>query len=183
MKIYTRTGDQGQTSLLGSGRVSKSSMRVSAYGDVDELNSFVGLLRTELRGKPAAWGQPIDLTLFEIQNQLFNVGSRLASPKGQGAVPISADLAQRLESLIDQMESELPPLKNFVLPGGGKLAALTHVMRTVSRRAEREVVALHSTDPIEPEVLILLNRLSDYFFVLSRYFNLKEAVPEVIWKP
>lgn len=182
MKIYTRTGDEGQTSLLGSGRVSKASLRVNAYGDVDELNSFVGLLRADLKGKPA-WSGSIDKLLFEIQNQLFNLGSRLASPKGTGAVPLSSSLTQALEQAIDQMEQELPPLKNFVLPGGSRLGALGHVLRTVSRRAERSAVALHATDPVEAEVLVLLNRLSDYFFVLSRYLNLKEASPEVIWTP
>jgi cob(I)alamin adenosyltransferase len=183
MKIYTRTGDKGETSLLGSSRVSKASLRVWAYGDVDELNSYVGLLRSELRAKSAVWIHTIDPLLFEIQNQLFNMGSRLASINGSGAIAISSDIVKKLEMSIDQMEAELPPLKNFVLPGGGKLAATAHVLRTVSRRAERQVVALHEAEPTDPEVLTLLNRLSDYFFVLARYLNLKEAMPEVVWKP
>ncbi len=137
MKIYTRTGDEGLTSLLGSGRVSKSSLRVAAYGDLDELNSFVGLLRFELKSKSTSWTGSIDVLLFDVQNQLFNAGSKLASPKGTGAIELSKDLVTKLENAIDQMESELPPLKNFVLPGGGKLACVAHVLRTVSRRAER----------------------------------------------
>ena len=173
MKIYTRTGDKGETSLLGGGRVSKADLRIEAYGTVDELNAVIGLLRasTSLAGDD----------LLDIQHQLFNIGSLLAADKGlKRQLPqLSDDAAMPLEQAIDSMESNLPELKNFVLPGGNIPAAHAHVARTVCRRAERRVVALEDEFPT---VVLYLNRLSDYLFVLSRALVYHGGDEEIIWK-
>lgn len=171
MKIYTKTGDKGQTSLGSGERVSKASLRVDAYGTVDELNSHIGLLRTE----------STDPQLSAIQNELFNLGTHLAtkSPK----VDIKDDASTALEREMDRMTSDLPELRNFILPGGSRPAALAHICRTVCRRAERLVIALHEAESLDVKSIVYLNRLSDYFFVLARYLNLKANADEVIWKP
>ena len=170
MKIYTKTGDRGETSLFGGARVAKNDPRIEAYGTIDELNSFAGVAR-------ASWpSSPIDAQLARIQSDLFDIGAHLASPgstRFTGADP--ARIAE-LESAIDAMESELQPLRNFILPGGCAAAAHLHVARTVCRRAERLVVALHD----EPSI-VYLNRLSDYLFVAARYANLKHGVDDVTW--
>ena len=170
MKIYTRTGDRGETSLFGGARVAKNDPRIEVYGTIDELNSFAGVAR-------ASWpSSPIDAQLARIQSDLFDIGAHLASPgstRFTGADP--ARIAE-LESAIDAMESELQPLRNFILPGGCAAAAHLHVARTVCRRAERLVVALRD----EPSI-VYLNRLSDYLFVAARYANLKHGVDDVSW--
>lgn len=180
MKIYTKTGDAGETALFGGRRVPKSHLRVDAYGTVDELNSFVGWLRdscddTDLRQ-----------TLADIQHRLFTVGAHLASdPSKKLPTPdlLDSDL-QLLENQIDTMESGLPPLRNFILPGGHPAVSVCHVCRTVCRRAERLTVALQqSGEPVEEIVLQYLNRLSDYFFVLSRHLAQTLQAEEVIWNP
>jgi len=177
-KIYTKTGDAGETALFGGRRVPKSHLRVDAYGTTDELNSFVGWLIEQVR-------EPAVLPLLQdIQHTLFNVGAYLATDP-ERRHPAATNLSENtaiLELKIDEMEEVLPPLKNFILPGGHPTVALCHVCRTVCRRSERLVVALHLEDPVEEQVLIYLNRLSDYFFVLSRYLAHTLGAPEILWK-
>lgn len=178
MKIYTKTGDLGETALFGGRRVKKSHLRVDAYGTVDELNSYVGWLRDSVK-------EP-DLRemLAQIQHRLFTVGAHLASdPQKQLPTPdlLPQDL-EILENAMDTMDAGLPPLRNFILPGGHPAVSVCHVCRTVCRRAERLVVALHETDVVEPIVLQYLNRLSDYFFLLARQLAHDLGAEEVIWK-
>ncbi len=181
MKIYTKTGDKGDTGLFGGERVSKNSPRIKAYGTIDELNSFIGLTITEIKS------EEVKLLLNKIQNQLFTVGSDLATPDTEKNNKLNitrtpASFYLELEKEIDKYEAELEPLKNFILPGGSKSAALLHVCRTVARRAEREAVALDSTVNIGGNIIIFLNRISDLFFVLSRYENYVSKIPDTIWK-
>lgn len=180
MKIYTKTGDQGDTGLFGGGRVAKSSLRVEAYGEVDELNSVVGLARTE----------PIDATvdalLARVQSTLFDLGAELATPATSKAalnIPLLAEAdVVELEHAIDRAETELAPLKTFVLPGGSRAAAHLHLGRTVCRRAERRLVALHQEEPVRAECIRYLNRLSDTLFVLARLANHRAGVADVPWE-
>jgi cob(I)alamin adenosyltransferase len=171
-KVYTRTGDGGETSLVGGARVSKASLRVEAYGDVDELNSLIGLAR--------AIGEPgeVDETLAVIQNDLFTVGGDLASPSGVEVPRVTGDFVNSLEALSDRYLKELEPLKEFILPGGCEAGARLHLARTVARRAERRVVALSEAEDINPETIIYLNRLSDLLFILARAVNRRAGVPE-----
>jgi cob(I)alamin adenosyltransferase len=177
-KIYTKTGDAGETSLFGGRRVSKSDLRVDAYGTADELNAHIGCLIE------ACVDEPVRTLLREVQNRLFAIGASLASdPKSRPpAATITLEHTAALENAIDAMEQVLPTLKNFILPGGHPTVALCHVCRTVCRRAERLVVALHHIEPVEEEVLRYLNRLSDYLFVLSRYLGLQLGAAEIPWK-
>lgn len=180
MKIYTKTGDLGTTSLFGGKRVSKADLRIDAYGTVDELNSFLGLVRDqEVNVKRKE-------TLIRIQNSLFVMGSILATEPGNAKVKIpSLQEAEILflEQEIDVMESELAPLRFFILPGGHSSVSFCHVARTVCRRAERLVTALHDQESIDPLVIKYLNRLSDYLFVLSRKMSKELGVEEVAWRP
>lgn len=179
MKIYTRTGDAGETALFDGRRVPKSDLRVEAYGEVDELNALAG----------QALAEPMDddlaAMLREVQRDLFALGGRLADPSGKiadrvrKAVISDADVA-RLEGWIDTLEGELPPLRHFILPGGSRAAALLHVCRTACRRAERRVVQL-GAGAAEPPVLAYLNRLSDFLFVLARAANRRAGVTEIEW--
>ncbi len=164
-KVYTRTGDQGETSLIGGRRVRKDSPRVEAYGEVDELNSLLGLVRAHLKDSP------VNRLLAEIQNELFTVGADLASPLEIKAPRIEPEHVARLERAIDEWNQTLPPLREFVLPGGSVPGALLHLARTVARRAERRVVRLATEEPINEHVLVYLNRLSDLLFVLARVIN------------
>ncbi|MGD8456935.1 MAG: cob(I)yrinic acid a,c-diamide adenosyltransferase [Anaerolineales bacterium] len=178
-KIYTRTGDDGTTALGTTRRVSKDNPRIIAYGTVDELNALIGL----------ALAQDLDKRLVEafsaVQNQLFNLGAILAFPPdeaGQVEVPrIKAHHVSFLESLIDDLNEELEPLKNFVLPGGAEGAATLHVARAVCRRAERELVALSREEFVEPDCLKYINRLSDALFVMARYENEQKGAGETLW--
>jgi cob(I)alamin adenosyltransferase len=179
MKIYTKTGDQGDTGLFGGGRVPKSSLRVEAYGEVDELNSVIGLIRTE----PV--DAALDALLARVQSTLFDLGAELATPassKAQLNIPLvgEADVVE-LEHTIDGAEAELTPLKTFVLPGGSRAAAYFHLGRTVCRRAERRLVALHQQEPLRAECIRYLNRLSDTLFVLARLANHRAGVSDVPW--
>ena len=189
MKIYTQTGDRGKTGLFSGERVPKSHQRIEAYGDVDELNAVLGALRAHLRPD----SHELIEELVGIQSELFHIGAWLAttpgSPSAAHLKEISMDCAKDLELSIDRMENGLPPLKDFILPGGHITAAWAHVARTVCRRAERHVVRLSfkSADSEGEEkpywgVIMFLNRLSDYLFMLARYLNRKEGVDESLWK-
>ncbi len=178
MKIYTKTGDDGSTSLFSGGRVPKFHLRVEAYGTVDELNSILGLARA-LHPSPAT-----DRYLTRIQHQLFNLGADLATPlDANSSYVVRVDAAQVawLEFSIDQLTSELPPLTAFILPGGSPAAAQIHVARTVCRRVERLVTQLTETEAVGVHVLPYLNRLSDFFFTLARWENQQAGVPDVVW--
>jgi cob(I)alamin adenosyltransferase len=180
MKIYTKTGDQGTTSLFGGKRVSKADLRIDTYGTIDELNSYLGLLRDqEVNHKRKN-------ILIEIQDRLFTIGSILATEPGNTKVKIPS-LAENdilfLEKEIDSMESELEPMKFFVLPGGHPSVSFCHIARTVCRRGERLTIALHQQEPVEILVIKYLNRLSDYLFVLSRKMTHELGAEEVAWKP
>jgi cob(I)alamin adenosyltransferase len=176
-RIYTKTGDRGETALFGGRRVPKSHLRVESYGTVDELNAFLGLLRDNLSDTH------LRQVLSQVQHRLFTVGAHLASdPKKHPPTPdlVPEDITL-LEHEIDAMEAVLAPLRHFILPGGHPTVSHCHVCRTVCRRAERLVVALDSKDPVDPLALQYLNRLSDYFFVLGRYIAHQLGVEEVIW--
>jgi cob(I)alamin adenosyltransferase len=181
MKIYTKTGDKGETGLFGGERVPKNSLRIDAYGTIDELNSFIGLAVNETRN-----GEIKEL-LEEIQNDLFQIGSDLATPISEKTKKLHikrvTDLMfLKLEGEIDRFEEKLEPLRNFILPGGTKGASLMHISRTVCRRAERLVTALKDAEEINGNILIYLNRLSDLMFVLSRFENSSSGVADVKWK-
>ena len=179
MKIYTRTGDSGDTSLLGGRRVPKSEPRVAAYGDVDELNAWLGLVRSSLQDAQLA------SMLEHLQRDLFAVGARLADPAHRIAervakAAVGDDDVRRLESWIDQLELELPPLRRFILAGGSAAGAGLHVARTVCRRAERAIVGL-GPDAVEPELIVFVNRVSDLLFVMARAANHRTGQPETEW--
>lgn len=181
MKIYTRTGDKGQTSLLGGDRVPKDSLRIESYGTIDELNSHIGLLRDFAKGE-------LDEQLKPIQATLFSLGSRLASGTEEQAekfkVPaITEPHITQLESEMDRMDAELPEMRNFILPGGDMASSQAHICRTVCRRAERMVVRLASEEPV-PEIIVrYLNRLSDLLFVLARSIAHRNGVSDTPWTP
>jgi cob(I)alamin adenosyltransferase len=182
MKIYTKTGDKGETGLFGGERVSKDSLRISAYGTIDELNSFIGLAITEIKNKN------VKENLLKIQNQLFVVGADLATPENVKSDKLNikrtpAFFYQDIENMIDDYDAQLDELRSFILPGGSKSAALLHICRTVCRRAEREVVALKNSVTIGENIFIFLNRLSDLFFVLSRFENKVSNHPDIKWNP
>ncbi len=181
MKIYTKTGDKGETGLFGGSRILKSSPRIEAYGTVDELNSYIGLTITEVQD------DLVKSLLKKIQNQLFTLGSDLSAPSSaedqkKNILRIPPEYYKEIENSIDFFEEKLDELNNFIIPGGSKSAALLHVCRTSSRRAERRVVALNSLEQINGNIVIFLNRLSDLFFVLSRYENKVSNHPDVIWE-
>ncbi len=179
-KIYTKTGDKGQTSLIGGDRVPKHHVRIEAYGTVDELNSWIGLLRDETS---------VDFVknrLGEIQNELFVYGSYFATPSSnvKFKLPeIHPELIKSLEADIDLMDSELIPLKQFILPGGTPIVSHIHIARCVCRRAERLVVSLSELDEVPASSIEFLNRLSDYLFTFARYSSHKLGVAEIPWKP
>ncbi len=179
MKIYTRTGDDGHTGLFDGTRVSKADPRVSTYGDVDELNAWVGFVRA------GGVDDEIGGMLDRIQRDRFAVGARLADPARRIAervtkAAVGSDDITRLEGWIDRLEAELPPLRRFILAGGSQAGASLHVARTVCRRAERAMVAL-GADAFEPELLVYVNRLSDLLFVMARAVNRRAAAPETEW--
>lgn len=186
MKIYTRTGDTGETGLFDGTRVSKADARVATYGDVDELNAWLGLASAALgedRAGSAPTAPALKPILEQIQRDLFALGSRLADPSHKIAgrvtkAAIAPGDIERLERWIDTLETELPPLRRFILPGGAQAGAALHVARTVCRRAERAMVGLAG---IEPELLIYINRLSDLLFVLARIANHRQGNAEVEW--
>ncbi|MFN4082183.1 MAG: cob(I)yrinic acid a,c-diamide adenosyltransferase [Bacteroidia bacterium] len=179
-KIYTKTGDEGETSLIGSVRVPKYHLRIESYGTVDELNSYIGILKDSVNN------DSIEEILYEIQDRLFTIGSNLASDpeKSKMKVPdVKEEDILLLETQIDEMNEVLPELKNFVLPGGNLTSSYCHVARCVCRRAERLVVHLASESEVNPIIPKYLNRLSDYLFVLGRYILFKEGGKEISWRP
>jgi len=180
MKIYTKTGDRGETSLLGGARVGKDDARVEAYGSVDELNAALGVARA------LAPDPDLDSHLERLQRELFAVGAALATPAGspaqRSAPQVEAAFAEALEAAIDLLERELPPLKAFVLPGGTPLATALHLARAVGRRAERRAVTLSRVAEVDPEVIPFLNRLSDFLFVAARVVNHRAGVADVPWR-
>jgi cob(I)alamin adenosyltransferase len=171
-RVYTRSGDAGQTTLVNGQKVSKADPRVATYGDVDELNSVLGLVRAENNDAE------LDQLLGSIQNQLFVLGADLASPMEIAVPRISAENIGALEEAIDQCLEQLEPLKEFILPGGTRVASLLHMCRTIARRAERTVVALMEREEINPEAVRYLNRLSDLLFSLARLANRRSGVSE-----
>ncbi|MBI4051426.1 MAG: cob(I)yrinic acid a,c-diamide adenosyltransferase [Elusimicrobia bacterium] len=177
-KIYTKTGDKGETGLIGGSRVPKNHPRVSAYGDVDELNSHLGTALSHLP-KDSMY-DPLKEHLSEIQKDLFDIGAILASPKSTSQeIPVSK--ITKMEQEIDRYTQELPPLKNFILPGGCPPGAALHLARTVCRRAERSVVALSSKEKVTSSVITYLNRLSDFLFTSARWVNYKQGASETLW--
>ncbi|CUS77941.1 cob(I)alamin adenosyltransferase [Candidatus Kryptonium thompsonii] len=178
MKIYTRTGDDGTTSIFAGGRVKKNDARVEAYGTIDEFNSILGIARAVSKN------EFISGIIRDIQNLLFVLGSDLATPidvKNERVKRISKDDIEMIEKLIDEIDKELSPLKNFILPGGTLLASLLHHARTVCRRAERRLVSLSEKERINEHVIPFVNRLSDLLFVLARYANKIENVDDIKW--
>ncbi|NND78201.1 MAG: cob(I)yrinic acid a,c-diamide adenosyltransferase [Flavobacteriales bacterium] len=177
MKIYTKTGDKGTTSLFGGTRVSKDDIRIEAYGTTDELNAWIGVVRDHADDEDSA-------ALSKIQNTLFNIGSILATEKKTSIeLPnIEENDIVALERWMDRMSEDLPPLKNFVLPGGDPSVSFCHVARTVCRRAERRVISLSDTAEIPENVVIYLNRLSDLLFILARKLTFSRRAKEVLWK-
>ncbi len=177
MSVYTKTGDKGETGLVSSDpntlvRISKSSKKIEAIGTVDELNSFLGILISELSDKK------FQQILKEIQHNLFTIGAMLAGAK----LEFSFSNTKKLEKLLDTWEGNLPVLKDFILPGGGKEAALTFYARTITRRAERRLVSLSKKEEINPEVLKYINRLSDFLFIFARLLNSNADIAEEKWK-
>lgn len=179
MKIYTKTGDDGTTGLFGGDRVPKDAVRIEAYGTVDELNAVIGIVRCHNEDKK------LDGLLYEIQNDLFNLGADLATPmkvKNEYIVRIRSKDSNKLEQWIDELDAELPALTNFILPGGHFSSAYLHLARNVCRRAERLTVSLSHKEPVGSEVLIYLNRLSDLLFVLARWVNHRQGAGDIKWE-
>lgn len=185
-KIYTKTGDKGETSLYGGTRVSKAAARVESYGTLDELNAFIGLAKAEISD------EKVLNQLQKIQFDLFTVGSEAATPtdklilangKNRLDLMISEEEIMELERWMDNFDAELEPLQFFILPSGGKAAASVHVCRTVCRRAERAMVHLNETEEVRPELIKYLNRLSDYLFILARYISKISGEKEEYWNP
>jgi cob(I)alamin adenosyltransferase len=182
-RIYTKTGDSGSTGLVGGERIKKTAPKVCAYGDIDELNAHLGVCYTLAKEISAA---TIQDKLIVIQNELFDIGSELATPAGAdwpGMPKASASHVQQLETWIDELNQNLPELKSFILPGGTALNAHLHVARTVCRRAERSILALHETEPVSTSIICYINRLSDLLFVMSRVAVVNSGAPEYLWAP
>ena len=186
-KVYTRTGDKGETALVGGKRVPKDSPRIAAYGTIDELNSIVGLARVfnEESLDAGEAHQFLDGVLCQIQDELFDLGSELATPPEffkEGMYRVSESEIDRIEKSIDRCQKDLEPLKSFILPGGGRIGAYLHQCRTVCRRAEREVLRLSRSEEVNRNALKYVNRLSDLFFVLSRWIAKQTGEPEYLWQ-
>jgi cob(I)alamin adenosyltransferase len=186
-RVYTRTGDRGETALVGGRRVAKDAARIEAYGTIDELNAVLGLARVFNaerleEGEGHRW---LDATLRRLQNQLFDLGSELATPADavyEGMHRVGDSEVTELERLIDRCQEELEPLKSFVLPGGGRIGAFLHQARTVCRRAEREILRLSRAETVPEGPLRYVNRLSDVLFVLSRWVARRLGEPEYLWQ-
>jgi cob(I)alamin adenosyltransferase len=186
-RVYTRTGDDGTTALVGGTRVLKDSKRIAAYGTIDELNASLGLARVfnEERLAEGEGHQWLDEVLRRLQNELFDLGSELATPEEavyEGMFRFSEQEVKALERLMDQCQKELEPLKSFILPGGGRIGGFLHQCRTICRRAERDILALSREEPINPCTLKYVNRLSDVFFVLARWVSKRLGEKEYLWE-
>jgi len=181
MKIYTRTGDDGTTGLIGGTRVKKYNIRLESYGTIDELNSYMGYIRSMQADKV------VDNVLETIQNKLFVIGANLATEESitliKKRLPCKKDDIELLEREMDRMNESLPELRNFILPGGSQVSSVCHVARTVCRRAERRIVELADSHDVDDILIKYVNRLSDYLFVLSRYLNMAQKSPEILWQP
>lgn len=181
MSVYTRTGDKGKTALYGGKRVSKASTRVDAYGSIDELNSAIGVAIAEIQSSNYSTDkkvQSLEQELIRIQNDLFEIGGALANPGSK------IKLTKRVtdfENTINKLEKDLPPLSNFILPGGGRSGSCLHLSRTVARRAERRIVDLSEKEKVQNEIIIYMNRLSDLLFMFARFVNHKEKKKEIVW--
>lgn len=183
MPIYTKKGDKGKTSLFNGTICNKNDPRCNAYGTVDELNSVLGIIVSELGIRN--YELRMKEELINIQNDLLAIGSNLANPAIKKDIEFSKKLEKQVlkfENYIDEMTEQMPVLKNFILPGGGRVGAFLHLSRTVSRRTEREIVGLSQKEKINPSILVYTNRLSDLFFTMSRFINFKEKQKETIWK-
>jgi cob(I)alamin adenosyltransferase len=180
MKLYTKTGDKGQTGLIGGTRVDKNDVRLEAYGTIDELNSFIGLLTTYPISEKEV------LFLRYIQHKLFTIGSYLATDTSKVSLNRASLLDEtnifNIEQEIDRLDAELPELNSFILPGGSQSGALCHICRTVARRAERRLFDVNEIYNVDSQILVFMNRLSDYFFILSRYLTLHSDCEEIYWK-
>jgi len=185
-RVYTRTGDDGTTALVGGARVPKDGARVTSYGEVDELNAVLGLARSfNAAAAPSPAGERLEAILRRLQNELFDLGSELATPPDavyEGMFRVSADDVRALEELMDELQQDLDTLRSFVLPGGGPVSGYLHLARTVCRRAEREILHLAREEEIGEHVLPYVNRLSDLLFVLSRWFGKQGGESEYLWE-
>ncbi len=186
-RIYTRTGDKGETALVGGKRVPKDSPRIEAYGTIDELNSIVGLTRVfnEEKLETSEAHRFLDGVLRKIQDELFDLGSELAAPEDfsyEGMYHVTEAEVKRIEEIIDECQKELEPLKSFVLPGGGRVGAYLHQCRTVCRRSERDILKLSRAERVSDSILKYVNRLSDLFFVLSRWMAKRSGEKEYLWQ-
>ena len=180
MKIYTKTGDKGDTSLAVGGRVRKSDKRLEAYGTADELNSYVGWLRAKIVGESPIWHIVVDEQLGWVQKRLFDIGAILAGAE----MEVTEEAVCQLEKWIDDMQKELPVLREFILPGGNEVVSLCHVCRTVARRLERNIVDWCDSEgkSLPEKVVCFVNRLSDYCFVLARWIGKKEQIKPIVWE-
>src|SRR5579862_8433862 len=184
LKIYTKTGDKGETGLYGGKRVRKDNLRVSAYGDIDETNAAIGIARSYIVEGSSGSREIlnyIDQVLETVQNKLFSLGATLAGSEDQNYSIKEADL-DYLEKCIDHMDEHVQPIKAFILPYGTDLSARLHLARTVARRAERSIVSLSAEEPVDPNILAYANRLSDFLFTLARFANKAQGVPDTLWK-
>ena len=178
MKIYTKTGDDGTTGLQGGTRISKSNIRLQAYGAIDELNASIGLILS------SKFNDELEKLLRNIQNDLFLVGSDLSNPDLTSSKNrVTPEMVVNIEKNIDRLEAELSPITNFILPGGHEIASLIHISRAITRRAETQAVLLDEKEKINEECKKYLNRLSDLFFVIARIVNKKNGFEDIIWKP
>jgi cob(I)alamin adenosyltransferase len=180
MKLYTKTGDTGQTGLIGGTRVPKNDIRIDAYGTIDELNSFIGLLSTYPN-------HDRDVRFLRtIQRNLFTIGSYLATDTSKTTLQqvsiLKKDCIEQIEKEIDRLDAKLPTLSSFVLPGGSHRGALSHICRTIARRAERRILDIMGIYTVDNQIIVYINRLSDYFFVLSRYYTIEKGGEEIYWK-
>jgi cob(I)alamin adenosyltransferase len=185
-KVYTRHGDQGETHLVGGSRVPKDDARIESYGTVDELNAVLGIVRAfNDASARSPFKTRLDRILRQVQNELFDLGSELATPPDaawEGMIHVGAEQVRTLERTIDECQRDLKPLKSFILPGGGTIAAFLHQARTVCRRAERDILRLKRREPIGAHALGYVNRLSDLLFVLSRWASHHLGEPEYLWE-
>lgn len=181
MKIYTKTGDYGKTSLGSGERVWKSSSRVDAYGTVDELNATLGVVESKMNSAGVLYSQELLPLLLQIQKDLFSIGSYLANLERASLIEKIEERIPLFEAEIDRMTEELPEIRNFILPSGGTVGSLFHLARTVARRAERRIVEVLQQEEVDPRALKYVNRLSDLLFTMARYTNFKEQKKEIIW--